>query len=526
MTPDRTRRDDVGGGWCGRRRLVALASTLLAFSAVSCGGGDGDGDRLAATTTEAQTSAEAEAEVEAQEFITRPDLTPPVIDVKESEPSTAGLVLLAPKQAGAQAGALIVDDDGEVVWADPSEGTVADFRVQTYRGEPVLTWWEGRSVGGYGDGEFVIADASYREVARLTAGNGRAGDLHELQLTDEGTALVLVYESEPADLTSVDGPADGHQLNAYVQEIDIETGEVLFEWSASDHVPITDSYSELVPDAAATDDRLDDDGSEDAPFDWFHVNSVTEDGDDTLLVSARNTHAIYAIDRRTGELRWTLGGKSSDFTMGDGAAFTWQHDARRLPDGTISLFDNQGNPPTADESRALVLELDGEGDGAGGDREANVVRELARPESVLAGSQGNTQALDDGGMVVGWGSAGGVTEFDADGAVVFDASWAPADSYRVYRQPWTGQPVTVPDVVVRATDTGEVEVYVSWNGATEVESWRVLGGAEAEQLDPIETVPKDGFETGLTVDAVDYVAVEALDASGTVLAASEARPTA
>jgi hypothetical protein len=499
--------------WAGGLLVTALVST------VACGGGGEEDEGTAASTTQLETGADAE--VEAQEFVTRPDLRPPVIDVEVSRSSTPGLTFLAPKQAGAQKGALILDDDGEVVWASPSDATVADFRVQTYRGEPVLTWWEGRSLGGYGEGEFVIADAAYREVARIPAGEGLAGDLHEFALTDEGTALVLAYEREPVDLSGVDGPRDGHMLNNYVQEIDIATGEVLLNWSARDHVPLTDTYSEMVEDAAATEERLDDDGSAESPFDWFHVNSVAEDGDGRLLVSARNTHAVYAIDRRTGEVAWTLGGRSSDFTMADGATFAWQHDARRLPDGTISIFDNQGDPPTADESRGLVLDLDGS------EQEATVVRELVHPDKLLAGSQGNLQMLEDGGAVVGWGSKGRVTEFDAEGEVVFDATWFPADSYRVFRLVWTGRPDAPPEVVARPTDDGsQADVYVSWNGATDVTDWRVLGGPDRTGLEPLETVPKDGFETTVAIDAVDFVAVQALDESGAVLATSPPEPVA
>jgi hypothetical protein len=504
------------------RPVIALAAVVFGAGGLLAGCSDGDGGSAGTTTeTVAENGAEETAEetVEAQEFVTRPDLSPPLIDVEAAGATAPGLVFLAPKQADAQRGPLIVDDAGEIVWSQPIEdAAAADFRVQTYRGEPVLTWYEGTSEDGYGRGEFVIADASYREIARVAAGNGLSGDLHEFQLTAAGTALVLAYEPGVADLTAVGGPAAGHVLDNVVQEIDVATGQVLFEWNAGDHVPVTDTYRELVPDAAATDDERDEDGSEDAPLDWFHVNSVAEDGD-ALLVSARNTHAVYAIDRATGAVRWTLGGRSSDYAMGDGTTFAWQHDARRLADGTISLFDNQAAPPIGDESRGLVLALD---DAAAA---ATLVRELVHPDGVLAGSQGNTQVLADGSVVVGWGSEGRVTEFDPDGAVVFDATWAPADSYRVYRMPWTGRPATVPDVVARQPGDGDseaIEVHVSWNGATEVAEWRIVEAGV--------TAAKDGFETRIELDAADAadaglgvgdtVTVEALDATGAVIGTS------
>jgi hypothetical protein len=461
---------------------------------------------------------EVEDTVEVQSFVTRPDLAPPVIDVRDATAPSEGLLFLGLRRAGAQQGPVIVDDAGELVWSRPTgEVAATDVRVQTYEGEPVLTWYEGASDDGHGTGEFVIADTAYEEVARVRAGAGLDGDLHEFQLTDRGTALVLAYSPTSADLTALAGPEDGVVLDNHVQEIDVATGEVLFDWRALDHVPLTDSYRELVPDAAATADGRDEDGSEDAPFDWFHGNSVADDADGTVLVSARNTHAVYQIDTATGAVNWTLGGRSSDFALGDGATFAWQHDARRRPDGTISLFDNAANPPTADESRGIVVRLDEDGG------TATLLTAFAHPDEVLAGSQGNLQLLADGGAVIGWGSEGGVTEFDAGGEVVFDAWWAPARSYRVYRMPWVGEPTTSPDVVAESVDTG-VDVHVSWNGATEVAEWRLLVGDDPDALEPVATVARDGFETRIadaTGEGPTHLAVEALDAGGEVIGTSE-----
>ncbi|HEX6236722.1 MAG TPA: arylsulfotransferase family protein [Acidimicrobiales bacterium] len=529
-----TRSGSRRRGASGRRRprLRVLAPALLPAIIVAGGcADDGDEARPSEDDTPSAVAADGEApadgsgddggsggedeEVEAQSFVTRPDLSPPVIDVQTAGQTSPGLLFLAPKRGGAQRGALIVDDEGEVVWARPSEDTVADFRVQTYQGKPVLTWFEGKIQGGFGRGEYVIADSAYRDIARVAAGSDHDGDHHEFRLTDEGTALITIYNKERVDLSGVGGPQDGWMINGYLQEIDIATGEVLLEWSAYDHVPIAESTGVLVPDAGATDDPSDDDGTEKTPYDWFHINSVAEDGDDGLLVSARYTDAIYSIDRRTGEVRWTLGGKGSDFAMGEGAEFVRQHDAQRLSDGTISLFDNQAHPPDNRESRGLVLAVD-EGEGT-----ATVVREWRHPDGVRATSQANTQVLPGGGAVIGWGSVGRVTEFDAGGAVVFDATWMPGNSYRAYRHEWTGRPITSPDAVARPVGGGDgVEVYASWNGATEVVEWRVLGGPEAGDLEALATVTKDGFETRVEIDAVAHVAVEALDASGTVLATS------
>jgi Arylsulfotransferase (ASST) len=525
-----------GPGSVARRRRPAALATVLALSLAVAACADDDGssgrqkdDNEAGTTTSGPPGGGSGGEegierVALQRYLTHRDLTPPAIEVVSSTSPTPGLVFLAPKRAGAQAGPLIVDDQGQTVWSAPQTATdvAADFRVQTYEGEPVLTWWEGQSAEGRGVGELVIVDRSYREVARLKTGNGRDADFHEFRLTDEGTALLIAYGPEPADLSAIGGPQQGFEFESYVQEVDIATGEVLMEWSAGDHVPVSDTFSELT-------DR--EDGSEDLPLDWFHANSVAPGPADTLLVSARNTHTIYAIDRATGQLRWRLGGKHSDIAIGRGAAFKWQHDAEWLGGNRISLFDNNASTTGGGPSRALILDVDPVA------RTAAIVAETRHPDGVSAGTQGNTQVLPDGGLFVGWGSEGRVTEFSAAGDVVFDATFAPADSYRAYRFEWEGQPTDPPDVVVTPVDdqrdddggreaeggdgNRQLDVAVSWNGATEVATWRVLAGDDADKLEPVAEVGKDGFETTIRIERAAVVAVEALDAAGEVVDRSE-----
>ena len=315
---------------------------------------DGSGPRPAARRAGIRAEESIER-VALQRYVTRRDLTPPAIEVVSSTSPTPGLVFLAPKRAGAQAGPLIVDDRGEIVWSAPQTGTdvSADVRVQNYDGEPVLTWWEGRSAEGRGAGELVIVDGNYREVARLETGNGRDADFHEFRLTDEGTALLIAYAPEPADLSAMGDPRRGFEFESYVQEVDVATGEVLMEWSAGDHVPVSDTFSELSTGRTAPRTY---------PSTGSMPNSVAPGPDGTLLVSARNTHTIYAIDRATGELRWRLGGKHSDIAMGPGAAFKWQHDAQWLGGNRISLFDNHASTTGGGPSRALILDVDARGE--------------------------------------------------------------------------------------------------------------------------------------------------------------------
>jgi Arylsulfotransferase (ASST) len=264
-------------------------------------------------------------------FRSRPDLSPPAVEVATQAHDTApGYVFIAPKVGVGQDGPMIVDNLGRLVWF--SKGRYArDFKVQRYRGEPVLTWWEGKIVQGHGVGEYVIFDDSYREIARVQAGKGYRADLHEFLITLQDIALLTIYNVVPMNLSRVGGPEDGAVWDGVAQELGIETGEVLFEWHTLEHVALEESYYAPAKDIGS-------------PFDYFHINSIDVDYDDNLLISCRNTSTVYKVERETGEIVWRLGGKKSDFEMGPGTPFAYQHDARRQPDGTITIFDN-GAPP-------------------------------------------------------------------------------------------------------------------------------------------------------------------------------------
>ncbi len=476
----------------GRRsvRFVALAATVATVGVLSGCGGTG--------------AAPAPATMS---FHSRPDLHPPVVDVlQQSSAAGKGLIFIAPKMDAPQYGAEIVDDAGQPVWFHPGV-EVTDFRVQTYQGKPVLTWWQGPSTApilGTGFGSYVIMDRSYREIAHVEAGFGtNTGDLHEFQLTSKGTALLTAYRIVHADLSSVGGPADARVADSMFQEVDVATGKVLFTWHSLGHVGFDESYDPVpAKDAPAS-----------APvWDYFHINSVELEPDGNYLISARNTWAVYEIDGKTGKVLWRLNGKRSSFAMGDGTKFAWQHDARFQPDGTLTLFDDEAVPAEASRSRAIRLRLDLEAHTA-------TLVQADTVDGVLSGSQGNAQQLPNGDLFVGWGAVPRYTEFDRQGHVVYDATFSAGDdSYRDYRFPWVGKPATQPAIDV-ASDGGTV--YASWNGATRVASWRVVAGPSAEDLHEVGSGQKTGFETTLTVTTVEpYLAVQALDARSRVLGQS------
>jgi hypothetical protein len=419
-----------------------------------------------------------------------------------------GLILTDCHAGPGQQGPMIIDRAGRLVFFKPlSDGATADLRafnvrVQSHRGQPVITWWQGAVVAAHGEGHYEIYDQRYRLVAKVQAGNGYQGDLHEFVLTDRGTALLTCYGQDTGEVAlAAGGTWQGSYFYGVVQEIDVTSGRVLMQWRSDEHVPL---------DAGMGPPPT----SPESVWDYIHVNSIGVDpSDGNLLISARNTWACYKVDRRTGEVLWTLGGKRSDFQILPGAQFAFQHHVTPHPGGVLTIFDNEGGPPNeAAQSRGLVLRVDERS------RQAALIRQYRHRPAVLSPALGSVQELPDGRMFVGWGDSGYFTEYDASGKAVLDGRLAPGTlSYRAFQSSWDGRPPTRPAVAV-TTAGSAARLYVSWNGATEHRSWRVLGGARPGRLSALGTAGVAGFETVITVpDAPAWLAVEALNGTGHVL---------
>ena len=433
-------------------------------------------------------------------FRSHPNLSPPAVEVSTQAHETApGYIFTAPKKGPGQDGPMIIDNLGQPVWF--SKGKYAlDFKVQYYQGKPVLTWWEGDPFPRPSVGEYVILDSSYREITRVQAGNGHQGNQHEFLVTPQDTALFTVYNPVRRDLSPLGGPKDGLVMEGIIQEVDIETGEVLFEWHSLEYVNPDESYRK--PKYRKY-------------FDYFHINSIDVDHDDNLLISARHTSAVYKVDRKSGQIIWRLGGKKSDFEMGPGTRTGYQHDARRQRDGTITIFDN-GSVNEVEQSRGIVVELDEDA------MTAKLVREYTHPDKLLSTSQANMQVLPNANVFIGWGSEPFISEFSRDGKLLFNAHFLPnIHSYRAFRFPWKGQPQDAPAVVAESGPDDKVTLYASWNGATEVATWDVLTGPRPSRLEPLGSVPRHGFETAMLAQTSDpCVAVRAKHRSGRVLGTS------
>ncbi len=438
-------------------------------------------------------------------FHSRPDLTPPAVEVtKQSGNVAAGDIFITPQQGPTQNGVMILNGQGALVWFQPIKppNIAADLRVQRYQGKPVLTWWQGYSGAGVGAGEDLIYDSSYRQVAVVRAGNGLSADLHEFHLTPQGTALITAFYPVIWNASALHGSTQQVVLDSVVQEIDVKTGLVLYQWDSLDHVPMTDTY-EAMPKSAQ------------APFDYFHINSVQLQQNGDLLISARNTWAAYDIDHLTGAIMWTLGGRKSSYKLSAGAVFAFQHDVRLHTDTdpTVTLFDDGGGPPRVHtESRAITIRLNG--------KTATLVSDNQHSPTLAAAFEGNVQALPGGHQFVGWGQQPYFSEYNAKGQMMFDARFVDSNSsYRAYRFPWVGKPTGTPSVAT-STQGATTQVYVSWNGATKVASWRVLAGSATNDLQAVVTSTKQGFENQIAIATQPYVAVQALDAAGRTLATS------
>jgi Arylsulfotransferase (ASST) len=443
-------------------------------------------------------------------FRSRQDLAPPAVKILSRSASAGGDdIFVAPQFGPVQNGPEIVDQRGRLIWFDRvTPGDMAsDFRVQTYQAKPVLTWWEGFTDAGVGVGQDVIFNSAYQQIAAVNAGNGLHADLHEFELTPSGAALITAYFPVLWNASSIHGSTKELVFDSVVQEIDIPTGLVLFQWDSLDHVPVGDSYAPLPVQNAKKRN----------PLDYFHVNSVSLDDDANLIVSGRNTWAAYKIDSQTGAVLWTLGGKHSSFKMGKGTTFAFQHDVlvQAQGDQLITLFDDgAGPPPVHSQSRAVELSLNFTR------KTATLVKQRQHSPALLADFEGNVEQLPDFGDFVGWGQQPYFTEYDPRGKLVLDGRFVGnTSSYRAYAFPWSATPA-VPPAVAASTSGRTTSVYASWNGATGVAAWRVLSGTSASALRPTRTVTDASFETRTTITAAAYVAVQALDAHGNVLATS------
>ena len=453
---------------------------------------------------ESEFPSAAGTPADVQNFQSLPEMHPPAVRVREAAgaASAPGYIFASPFLGPGQWGPMIFDSAGNLVWfhALPQGENAADFRTQVYEGKNDLTWWQGKTLAlGYGLGEDVIMNANYQTVAVVKAGNGLQADGHEFTVTPQDTAFVLAYSPVYTSLRSVGGSASGLTLDGVIQEIDIPTGLVMWEWHSLGHVSVSESYA--TPPAVASN-----------PYDYFHINSLAVNSQGDMLISGRNTWALYDINPLSGAIAWRLGGKRSTFALGAGVPFAYQHDAEWIGGDEVSLLDDEGAPTIKPPSSGEVVRLDAKA------RSATLVNQLVRTSGPLSTtSWGDLQTLPNGGWMVGWGVLPNFTEFNAQGQEIYDAQLPAGDSsYRVYREPWSAQP-TEPPAIIAELNQGAATIYATWNGATTVYSWQLLTGSSAANLTVQSNTPKTSFETAIPAPEAPFYEVRALSASGRVL---------
>ena len=345
----------------------------------------------AAAVPAAQAVAVIPAQARANPSTATPADPPPVTVLTQGADNGNGDIFISPfgDSTTYANGPEIINNAGQVLWFQPVPAgeEAADFRPQVYHGRPVLTWWQGTGLGGLSSGTDYIYNDHFQQIATVNAGNGYQADGHEFLITPWNTALILAYTTATADLTSIGGPADQTVINGIVQEIDIRTGRVLFQWNSADHVPYSDSEQPL-PSSPST------------PWDWFHVNAVHLDGNGNLLIDARDTWTTYDVSLRTGAINWELGGKQSSFTEqaapgqilnSANEIFAWQHDPEYVGHDEFTFFDNDSSgTPLLPYSRAVTVRLDPR------TKVATLVQSDNQPEGLPAASQGNAQTTRNG----------------------------------------------------------------------------------------------------------------------------------
>jgi len=497
-----------------RRLAIAVVVVVVGFVALDTAFAGSHGAPVGAYTTRGAYS-----------FVTAPSLHPPILH-RGSTGATGELApgyifttnfynLNYPPLVG-QSGPLILDDKLQPVWFQPvPEKLVAsNLSLQSYEGKPALAWWQGvvTSTGSTESGEDVVVNQHYQTVARVRGKDGWKLTLHAIVISGEDV-WVTANKNIAKNLSSYGGAYNGAMIDSAVQEYNLKTGKLLFSWDALEHIPLGDSRATVPTNGF--------------PWDAYHVNAIDLTGNGRFLVSMRNTWAAYMVNVGTGQIEWTLGGKHSSFKFGRGAEFQWQHDVALGVGGhtglTITVFDDHccqltgggtSVEPTG-PSRGLVLELNQS------THVATLEAQYGDREGFKSEYMGDTQPLANSNTFVGWGSAPYFTEYGPSGKLLLEGEFPGSDlSYRTMVEPWVGLPLTAPAAAVRSTN-GRTTVYASWNGATQLVSWRVLGAAGAGRLTPVASAAKSGFQTAIPVPQGDRsFEVQALGAAGTVIGTS------
>jgi hypothetical protein len=311
---------------------------------------------------------------------------------------------------------VIFDDHGVPLWWFKAAEPPFDAKVLA---DGSVAWEQG-SVP-LGTAEIRAIDGTLLRKPQMV---GAVLDPHEIQQLPNGDLMLLSYPvREHVDLTAHGGGADDNVFDALIQEIDPQ-GNVVWSWNSKDHIGLAETgrWYENVQSFGP-----------DGVRDIVHINTIEPDGDG-FLISLRHTDAVYRIDKATGDVDWKLGGTTTpqSLTVLDDPyasyPFGGQHDVRRLPDGTITVHDNDTGFGSR-VPRAVRYEIDE------ADMTATLVEEVTDPEVTSSFCCGSSRRSADGSWLMSWGGRSLVTEFDAAGDRTFKLSFGSAISYRATSVP-------------------------------------------------------------------------------------------
>ncbi|MFL5823714.1 MAG: arylsulfotransferase family protein [Solirubrobacteraceae bacterium] len=463
----------------------------------------------------------------AWKFVSAPGLHPPKLKVESRKPGLAGGDFLVaslpsvgtPGKMTGEGGPIIFDNKLRPVWFH-GVGTqvgAADLQQETFMGQPVLLWWEGvvNSTGATTKGKLIVVNQHYQTIGTLTARSPWVISLHDASIVP-GTPNVWVTAYRKVKNQPLGGGRRGTVYDVGLQEYNLKTGKLIKTWDALNpghkaRVPLSQSEQ---PPPSRSDVR------HGAIWDAYHLNSAQLLPNGQLLVSMRNTWAVYLINPQTNKIIWTLGGKHSFFNFAKNAHFAWQHHAVMLSNGDVTLFNDNctvnsrgldcvgGRPSTG---MVLHLKL--------ATRKATLVKAFHHDQNLHTAFLGSMQLLGNGGAVIGWGSLPFFSEYSRTGKQLLNVKWPGKDeTYRaLYTGNWVGTPSYPPSGAVKGS-----KVYASWNGATTVAKWQVLAGGSSNHLKVVGSKARSGFETVITLSKSYRVyEVQALDSQGHVLKTSK-----